>query len=489
MNSTIESSSIVGMAAPPPPPPPPPPMLNGIENGRSQLLADIRKGSTLKKAPNLNDSNHNELSASDKLKKQTQDLLQAELTSTLKRRKPIVINEPPKYEYPTYNDNNENNANVSNKNNESSHSIANTTNVTKPLNVNAVLSVVSGIKIPDVQYDAKSSTALKTQSNEKPKISHGKPNFMINTKEIKPINGNESTSLKTKIKSPEINETKKLHRPSFFTKTNNLTTVYKSSAKPTVEPNSAESQVEKCKSIFLIKTQNIVDDSPSKPSPKLQQKTDLISKFENIPTTKGADQQLPNKKITENVKKSSVDETNGISFANVANKKALFEQKPEQTTPKLNGLKNTVNNSEVSSKPTAVAPILNGKYSTLNSPRMMNQTKPGVTTVTLNKNATYGPLGRPLVAANDRVDHHFERTVHTVNETTSTINGKYETKQFEQKTIVSFSKDLHSATNKYPEQIRVKKTMVTERSAIQDNPFQNIRFSIKTDGNVIPKAK
>lgn len=53
-------SSTVGMAVPPPPPPPPP-MLSttGTENGRSQLLADIRKGATLKKAPILNDSNHN----------------------------------------------------------------------------------------------------------------------------------------------------------------------------------------------------------------------------------------------------------------------------------------------------------------------------------------------------------------------------------------------------------------------------------------------
>lgn len=421
------------------------------------------------------------------MKKQTQDLLQAELTSTLKRRKPIVINEPPKYEYPTYNDNNNNDNNTANgsyKNNDSSHSISgnvNTANVTKPLNVNAVLSVVSGIKIPDVQYDAKSTAVSKTQSNDKPKITHGKPNFTINTKENKP-NG-ESTSPKAQIKSPEIQETTKLHRPSFFTNTNNLTTIYKSSAKPTVEPNSAESQVEKCKSIFLIKTQNSVDDSPKQPQ-KFQQKTDLISKFENVPATK--DQQLP-------TKKASIDETtNGISFANVANKKALFEKpaQHEQTVSKFNGLKST----ELSSKPISSTPILNGKYSTLNSPRIISQTKPGITTVTLNKNSSYGSLGQPVIAAKiskDRVDHHFERTVHTVNKTTSTnSHGKYETKQFEQKTIVSFSKDLHSAPNNYPEQIRVKKTIVSQRShAVQDNPFQNIRFSIKTDGNVIPKAK
>lgn len=62
--------STIRMPPPPPPPPmsiapPPPPMpsmLNNtspMHNGRSQLLADIRKGAALKKSTALNDSNHN----------------------------------------------------------------------------------------------------------------------------------------------------------------------------------------------------------------------------------------------------------------------------------------------------------------------------------------------------------------------------------------------------------------------------------------------
>ncbi|XP_055313172.1 uncharacterized protein LOC129574757 [Sitodiplosis mosellana] len=499
----------------PPPPPPPPPMLNmnaTHNNGRSQLLADIRKGATLKTAPTVNDSHHNELSPSDKLKKQTQDLLQAELTSTLKRRKPVVINEPPKYEYPTYDDD-------SFKNNESSHSTGNSANnvhnantttptaavvVTKPLNVNAVLSVVTGIKLPDVQYDANniSSAATKTQANDKPKITHGRPNFTIAPmKEANKSNGQPVTSPKVpQIKSPELKDPK-LHRPSYFSST--ITTLDKSCANKQQTADSAtttgaESQVEKCKSIFLIKSQKSVENDSPKPQ-KQHQKTELISKFESpvmpLANFPPAVARLPSVSEQKEVikKKNSVDETRNVS---VANKKALFE-KPVESIPKTNGVKTTQSNKVILNRTTSNQ-IPNGKFSTLNSPRIIsqanNQQKPGVTTVALNKNTSYGSLGRPSMATvggnKDRVDHHFERTVHTVNETTTT-KGKYETKQFEQKTVVSFSKDLLNAPNKYPDQIRVKKTIVTERShAInQDNPFNNIRFSIQPNGQVIPKAK
>lgn len=466
------------------------------------------------------------------MKKQTQDLLQAELTSTLKRRKPVVINEPPKYDYPTYDDD-------SFKNNESSHSTGNSANnvnksnapttaaaasvVTKSLNVNAVLSVVTGIKLPDVQYDANNTSAAagiavaatttKSQANDKPMITHGRPNFTIaSMKESNKTNGQQVNSPKApQIKSPQS----KFHRPSYFTST--ITTLDKSNAKkpaqtpeqPSATANGivAESQVEKCKSIFLIKSQKSVEnDNP----PKLQkqhQKPDIISKFESSPMP-SANYSAPLTRLPsvtepkeEIKKKNSVDETRNV---NVANKKALFEKPIDNTktngVTKTNGLKITQSNKVILNRSTSNQNPSNGKFTTLNSPRIISQansqSKPGITTVALNKNTSYGSLARPTapetpaVGSKDRVDHHFERTVHTVNETTST-NGKYETKQFEQKTFVSFSKDLLNAPNKYPDQIRVKKTVVTERShAINhDNPFNNIRFSIQPNGQVIPKAK
>lgn len=58
MDSEKESSSAMVCLAPPPPPPPPP-MLHMVatNNGRSQLLAEICNGATLKKSPVTNDSN------------------------------------------------------------------------------------------------------------------------------------------------------------------------------------------------------------------------------------------------------------------------------------------------------------------------------------------------------------------------------------------------------------------------------------------------
>lgn len=447
-----------------------------------------------------------------------------------------MINEPPKYDYPTYDDD-------SFKNNESSHSTGNSANnvnksngvaattttttaaaasvVTKPLNVNAVLSVVTGIKLPDVQYDANNASAAaagnaaatsttKSQANDKPMITHGRPNFTIaSMKESNKTNGQPVHSPKApQIKSPQP----KFHRPSYFTST--ITTLDKSSAKKpaTGEPPSAtangvaaESQVEKCKSIFLIKSQKSVDnDSPAK-APKPHQKTDIISKFESS-ATPSATYSVPLARLPsvtepkeEIKKKNSVDETRNVS---VANKKALFEKPIDDTktngVTKTNGLKPTQPTKVILNRSTSNQMPSNGKFTTLNSPRIIsqasNQSKPGVTTVSLNKNTSYGSLARPTppaaVGSKDRVDHHFERTVHTVNETTTT-NGKFETKQFEQKTFVSFSKDLLNAPNKYPDQIRVKKTVVTERSHAvnHDNPFNNIRFSIQPNGQVIPKSK
>lgn len=361
------------------------------------------------------------------MKKQTQDLLQAELTNTLKRRKPVVINEPPKYEYPTYDN--------SNKTHDSSQSTANST---KPLNVSAVLSVVTGIKIPDVQYDS-SVSAPKTQANDKPKITHGKPNFSIAPKETKPV-------VARQIKSPEI-VANKLQRPSFFT--NNLND---KSAKP-------DTPFEKSKSVFLVKSQQSINEAEPK-AKKIQPKIEVNSKFE------------PKLYKEEFLRKNSVDDATSPSFSSVANKKALFEKPANQgkSIPKTMPLKTT-------------QPKANDKFSTLNAHRIITAPqKPAITTVTLNKNITYGSLARrPSI---DMVDH-YERTDRTINGT-----NKIETKQFEQKTIVSFSKDLLNAPNNHPDQIRVKKTIITEHShTMTDNPFNNIRFSIQTNGQVIPKPK
>lgn len=519
-------------------------------------------------------------------------MLHAELSSTLKRRKPVVINEPPKYEYPTYDDSNGNGSNgssnsVNNKINDSSHSTTSVNIATpKPMNVNAVLSVVTGIKLPDtIQYDANvgnATAASASSTTDKRKISHGKPNFTINhQKENRPhhspplpppslpkasspkINGGapvdtKLTTTTTAAPAPAMVQPK-LQRPSYFTNHSigSDKTIVKTTpmARPAIDTNGTESgQVEKCRSIFMIKSQKSQDDSVKQITKcPLKSADSGVVKLTNASSSNGANEQPPKPKELLH-KKISIDESslsssssplsNGISFASVANKKALFERSApnENHSPKspigtLRGAQTEklyfnkpVSSSSPSpplppSTPSASAAYMsNGKFNTLNGHRSngnadRNQKPGGITTVTLNKSIPYGgngsvgggTLDRPKYertpsTTKDAVDH-FERSVHEtatskttttkmMEKTTTTTTNKYETKQqqFEQKTIVSFSKDLLNAPNNYPEQIRVKKTIINEsvqqRSpAIADSPFHNIRFSIKTNGQVIPKAK
>lgn len=536
-------------------------------------------------------------------------MLHAELSNTLKRRKPVVINEPPKYEYPTYDDSNGNSSygsnsitnessssnSVNNKINDSSHSTS--ANIATPKSLNAVLSVVTGIKLPDtIQYDANvgGAGASASSTTDKRKISHGKPNFTINhQKENKPIVATNKSlppqpqKSVPKASSPKTNvhETKtatpaaaaaapaavqpKLQRPSYFTNhsmNNTDKTIVKTTpmARPTIDTNGTESgQVEKCRSIFMIKSQKSQDDSTAKQITKSPLKlTDSGGvKLTNASSSFEVNEQPKPKETLPNInqtKKISIDESSlsstsssisdGIPFAIVANKKALFEKTAQvenhaekspvgtlrgAQTEKLYFNKPVSPSSSSSSSassstsssplppltPSASASMSNGKFSPGNGHRSNGNHKStgGITTVTLNKSVSngIGTLDRPKYertasATKDAVDH-FERNVHesatskitttttstkTVEKTTKTTlstTNQFETKQqFEQKTIVSFSKDLLNAPNNYPEQIRVKKTVIneTQRSpAIADSPFHNIRFSIQTNGQVIPRAK
>lgn len=78
----MDSSGSVSVGLPPPPPPPPPMLnMNTNNNGRSQLLADIRKGATLKKSPTLNDSNQNVCNKLGRKRKRTSVKVPNRITS------------------------------------------------------------------------------------------------------------------------------------------------------------------------------------------------------------------------------------------------------------------------------------------------------------------------------------------------------------------------------------------------------------------------
>lgn len=415
-------------------------------------------------------------SPSDKSKKQTQDLLHAELTDTLKRRKPMMITELPKYEFSTFdynfiNTNDNNNNTIKNKINDSLHSTS--VNKTRP---SAVSLALIGIKLP---------IEKTSQSDDKPKMSHGKPNFTIHHKENKPFSPRVTSPMSPTFhfKALETAQTK-LKRPSYFI--SNIGAENKTPTKPfavkttpTVDAAHAEeSPVEKCKSIPKIKSQQIIESDTPK-SLKCQPKSDVILKIEKLKSSN---------EFEPIIQTSMDDTTDDLSYESFANRKALFEKPPQDGNVSKILLRNVQAERSFLNKIT-ISPTSYGKMHTFNNNRNENNVpKSNITKVFLNRNFPHDLLEQPTIIDKN---NNLEQSSRNIDQT-MTINGsdQHESKHIKHKTIVSFSKDLLNAPNNYPEQIRVKNTIITQHShAIPDNPFNHLRFSIKMDGQVIPKIK
>lgn len=410
-------------------------------------------------------------------------MLHAELTDTLKRRKPMMITDLPKYEFSTFdynfintNDNN-NTTTIKNKINDLSHSTSGSVNKTRPLNTSADFSALAEIKLP---------IEKKSQSDVKSKMSHGKPNFTIHHKENKPISLPETSPMSPtfQFKPLETAQTK-LKRPSYFI--SNIGAEHKTIIKPLAlkttpkvdAANAEESQVEKCKTISKIKSQQIIDsDTPN--SLKCQPKSDVILKIENFKSSNEFEPIIPSMH-------TQLDDTaNDLSYESFANRKALFEKPPQDGNVSKILLKNVQAEKSFLNKITILPTRM---HSFNNNNRNENSVpKPNITKVFLNRNFPHDLLEQPVIIDKNNNLEPSNRNVDQM----MTINGsdKHESKHIKHKTIVSFSKDLLNAPNNYPEQIRVKNTIIAQHShAIPDNPFNHLRFSIKMDGQVIPKIK
>lgn len=424
----------------------------------------------------------------DKQKQATKDLLQAELSNTLKRRKPVQIIEPPKYQYP---DENEHNGSSNDKNNNSSanesSSSFNTngapveTQNIKPININNVLSVVSKVKLPDLQYvpSAANSQTLKTEpkprGDDHPKleISHGKPNYTINRKnsESKPLERQISGS--STLRSPVTKDKpmlSKVNSQPLVTKFNTLPKKSSVSELKVKLPSPATSQAIPMND-SAIKSASIVKNVP------------IFSK-KSAPVTQAYENYV-------DVKISSINpnkEHTSPSTQNVSSKKALFEQKsPDAVSqkPKMS--------FDVSKPVSPSKPISFTKPTPWSPSHHQNGNVTTKTTIMLN-GANQPPQIVQKTSTINGKRNNFANTVHhskdimTTNNNNSRKNFNDTGTNYEQKTIVSFSKDLTDAPNNFPEQIRVTRTMKTESSTIVHS-FKNIRFSIDPNTNVVPKPK
>lgn len=443
-----------------------------------------------------------------------------ELSNTLRRRKPVVINEPPKYEYPKYDESSTTKTITSssslissNINNNDKESINNNKNksvqlTVKPPNVNAVLSVVTGMKIPtNIQFDTndginkttKPTTKATTVSamvptiDKPPKISHGKPNFIINRND-------SAAHVTNKFSAPNKQE----FQSTILTK-----------PKPQMV-NCVSGTVDKFKPVKSLKPY-IPADTDNNKLKSYGEVSSTLRKFNAMKL---------------NVIDGPTSTLNRISFVPgnnvVANKKALFEQQqsidgeksnPMCQTKKLPITKtyshNDVKPNNGTSKVFAIHKHLNRTASAENSQRFDFDSVP----ISLNKNAiktiesikaaqtttaTTTPInvsGISKATPNGDTDQSgligYRKQMSTLYSTQS-----IDTKNFEPKTIVSFSKDRLNAPNMCPEQICVvklaeTKIITTQTHHFTDNHngiesianFQNIRFSIDPNAHVVPKKK
>lgn len=461
-----------------------------------------------------------QVSSADKIKKQTQDLLQAELCNTLKRRKPVVIAEPPKYQYPTYNENN------STKLNESSNidkELIKASPVKTP-NVSAVLSVVTGIKLPDIQYDAKPKLEpTTTVPNDKPKIAHAKPNFTINRK--------ESAS---KLIDPFVNKPIEITKvPLYSTPSKKEMLDVKSVGKPQLKSTlSVENKI--------IKTDK---ENANQPNSILREDNGILKSYGEVSSTLKKLNATKSKPIELPIERIA---TPAVTSNYVANKKAIFEQsavpsplaqqKKSFVTKTMSNDDTKMNGIQTNGSPGKIFDIhrsLNrttsaGNYrSAVNTNgygngngngnangNVMNKNESSTPTkVILKTTTTPSPPIQPKATLasktspqNDFVDHNssmiYRKQPSTLFSSTKTYETK--TKNFEQKTIVSFSKDLLNAPNNHPEEIRVTKTIYThthtsnagtgtgtgtDMGTDRLNNFRDIRFSIGPNAHVVPKPK
>lgn len=410
--------------------------------------------------------------------------MQIELSNTLKRRKPVAIVDPPKYQFPP------------------TPGVTKTGDIApvsiKPINVNHTLAVVSSIKLPEGVNVSISSN--KATQNEKPRISHAKPNYTLPGKKPESSAGpaiglpSDANSLPNRTAAAQLPPRLIPPKPKTIIQSNNDTSVApaqatnpppilaKLQANQTNEADSNKSTIpkgtiESRKLLISHGKPNFI--APAKTQQRFTSKT-ACNQAENYLSVK----------IKSLKPQRSLDDS---SSSQIAEKRAIFDKASPSShvTTTWKSLKSKKATKSPSTDSKGIHVAFNRLHST--DEHKVSKLKPLIYSghdTLHDDNSNDSGHSSPLPQAAPINKSAFEQHV-TDAVSKSHSNGRNgitsNVANFEQRTVVSFAKELNDSPNRYPEQVRVTKTVTS--STATTTIFDNIRFSINDQSQVIPKLK
>lgn len=441
------------------------------------------------------------------MKKETKDLLQAELANTLKRRKPIKIDEPAKYEYPTY---------------DARHDSSSPPHHTDAPNVGAVLSVVSNLKIGANGVSKKDEPATGANVNGADQaptpagalLTHGKPNFQIQRK-VSRTTSSPSSAKENVHSAARLMEQNGGSRALAVDKLPVKQTISVPIVRDFVEPASYASNGDKWQNARTAEA--VSNSSGDMQSPKL-----LQNAMKNVGRT-GDSKAVPDpaghspvarsggryNKVTPIVLTSSTDTNNNSNYGKLINTPTTPKHSHDNTIkivaePSSPPVPSWIvsnrrafyeridDNSAVRSNSAVTSPrgqetrhVITVNSAPYNQSSAINSATPTTTII----NPGHTPNGSYV--AHVRVDGaSANRTAPTTLVSavptpklpvTRVVHSSYA-----QKTVTSFSKDLHSVPNHHPDMVAVTRTA---RQTPAMSAFDEVRFSIGPNADVVPKRK
>lgn len=419
-------------------------------------------------------------------------MLQAELCSTLKRRKNVApIVDPPKYQYPQYNDTvdstNVSSAAFAKQSPQPQHQSI----VQLPLK--PVVPQKTAVNIFDDHSTPKSSIAVANQRTvDRPPITHGKPNFTLPKEAIKkavaaPISHSNGVVVSTTIPEPFKAEKTIVSLPSMGLQKHAKTISHNRldlPAKATQSPTQAA--------------------APTSPPPPIPAKFGTLPKNQSLPKI---DRQLShdNSNVEEASGKKLLISHGKPNFVVPSNKKSkvVIAPQPLSSKQKCENYLEVKIKSLKPQKATGDSPVIETTFSPNVSQTMRplrpsksiddecntNELQRALSNLrTVDHSKTTNWSGRSTPASELSTDSGnsspppstFGRSIVNSGGSIQPIGNAYT--NYEQKTVVSFSKELHDAPNRYPESIKVTKTITTSH---HQTVFNNVKFVINDDGNVI----